>query len=162
MRARRLIATPMRWLAVALVTLGVAAAWSPSFAHATAVPILVPGDRGGEVATWQTTLDLVFEEQHRLNQPEVKAFLHRHGPLQQDGVFGPLTEDLTRLFQHVTGLPPTGTVGAPDWKWWAELQITCCEAGYPTLREGESSPYVGWWQISPTVGSPATTPPPPS
>jgi peptidoglycan hydrolase-like protein with peptidoglycan-binding domain len=148
MRPRRRIATSMRRLAVALVILGAASGWSPSSAHATSVPILVPGDRGGEVATWQATLDFVFERQHRLNQPEVRAFLHRHGPLQQDGVFGPLTKHLTQLFQHVVGLPPTGAVGTPEWKWWIESQITCCGAGYPTLQEGEWSPYVGWWQIS--------------
>jgi peptidoglycan hydrolase-like protein with peptidoglycan-binding domain len=144
MRPRPRIATPIGWLGVALVILGAAAGWSPPSARATAVPILVPGDRGGEVATWQATLDFVFEQQHRLNQPQVRAFLHR----QQDGVFGPLTEDLTQFFQHVVGLPPTGTVGTPEWKWWIESQITCCGAGYPTLHEGEWSPYVTWWQIS--------------
>jgi peptidoglycan hydrolase-like protein with peptidoglycan-binding domain len=138
----------MRWLAVALVISGAAAGWVATPAQATAVPILVPGDRGGEVATWQATLDFVFEQQRRLSLPVVRAFLHRHGPLEQDRVFGPLTEDLTRVYQHVVGLPPTGTVGTPEWKWWIESQITCCGAGYPTLQEGEWSAYVTWWQIS--------------
>jgi peptidoglycan hydrolase-like protein with peptidoglycan-binding domain len=142
------IATPQWWLAVALVILGAVAGWSPPSAQATGVPILAPGDRGGEVATWQATLDFVFEQHPRLNPPGVRAFLHRHGELQQDGVFGPLTEGLTRLYQQVAGLPPTGRVGTPEWKWWIGSEITCCGAGYPTLWEGERSPYVTWWQIS--------------
>jgi hypothetical protein len=148
MRLPRWIASPLPWLAVALVILAAAMGWSPSSAQATEVPILAPGDRGGEVATWQATLDFVFVRQGRLDAPVVRAFLHSHGPLEQDGVFGPLTETLTQQFEHLVGLPPTGTVGTPEWKWWIESQITCCGAGYPTLREGDWSPYVGWWQIS--------------
>lgn len=146
MRLRRRIASPLPWVAV--VILAAAVGWSPPSAQATGVPILVPGDRGGEVATWQATLDFVFDRRDGLNAPVVRAFLHRYGPLQQDGVFGPLTKYLTQVFQHLVGLPPTGTVGTREWKWWLESQITCCGAGYPTLYEGEWSPYVTWWQIS--------------
>lgn len=138
----------MRPRPVAFVIVIAAACFCQAPALATTVPELSPGDRGGEVAIWQATLDAVFGQRPRLDPPAVRRFLHERGPLREDGVFGPLTETLTRLYQHTAGLPASGRVGSPEWVWWIESRITCCGAGHPMLGEGDSSAYVTWWQIS--------------
>jgi peptidoglycan hydrolase-like protein with peptidoglycan-binding domain len=99
-------------------------------------PILRPGDRGGEVAIWQATLNV--------------GLRHARGPhpLIVDGVFGPLTERATRRFQKTFHQRQTGVVREGTWKAWLGAHTTPgCTFLRAPLVEGEWSPCVGWWQI---------------
>ena len=119
---------------------------------AAAIPALGPGSRGGEVATWQATLDYLIRQaqgQGSVGLPKPWRVFVGGRLLSVDGVFGPLTTNATRAYQRAYHLPPTGVVGLASWKTWIGGQITCCGAGYASLGEGMPlSPYVTWWQIS--------------
>jgi hypothetical protein len=74
----------------------------------------------------------------------------RPARLREDGVFGRATERTTRRFQRDTHVRATGVVGLRSWVGWIGAFVTCCGAGYRTLRVGNAQPdpYVGWWQYA--------------
>ena len=121
----------MRWPAAALVIIAFGAVTTPAGAHPV-IPDLRMGDRGGEVATWQRTLDASVPGVH----------------VEQDGVFGPLTDAATRRFEQRFQVPVTGVVGWSARTAWVGASVTCCGAVLPTLAKGDFSPYVAWVQIS--------------
>ena len=105
------------------------------------------GAMGGEVATWQATVNERWRASGSTNPPQVVRFIRIHGYLSQDGVFGPLTERATVLYQRQLHLPASGTVGFSSWVSATFGRLTCCGAGYASIRVGDRSPYVTWWQI---------------
>jgi peptidoglycan hydrolase-like protein with peptidoglycan-binding domain len=123
------------------------AAWLPSAQGWAAIPPLKLGDRGGEVATWQAIVNYRWRAAPESNRIAVKRFLRTHGFLVVDGVFGPLTEQATRIYQRQFHLRPSGIVRFASWKSFTFGNLSCCGAGYPLLSEGQWSPSVTWWQI---------------
>src|ERR1700741_1835224 len=117
----------MRWPAAALVIIAFGAVTTPAGAHPS-IPTLGPGSYGGEVATWQRTLDT--------SVPGVDV--------KQDGVFGPLTASATRSFQRFYRVPVNGVVGWTTRTTWIEANLTCCGARRPTLAQGDYAPSVVW------------------
>jgi peptidoglycan hydrolase-like protein with peptidoglycan-binding domain len=66
-----------------------------------------------------------------------------------DGVFGPLTQRATRLYQRQYSLPMTGTVTFQSWTAsLADGLGNCCDGIGPTIGEGNTSAFVTWFQIS--------------
>jgi peptidoglycan hydrolase-like protein with peptidoglycan-binding domain len=89
----------------------------PAIAHASpAIPALAVGHTGGEVATWQATIDRHWRGSPDLNPAPVERFIRAHGYLAVDGVFGPLTDRATRLYQRQLHLRQPGTVTFASWK----------------------------------------------
>jgi peptidoglycan hydrolase-like protein with peptidoglycan-binding domain len=116
------------------------------------VPAIGHGSQGGEVATWQATLNFLIRQAQANGStgfPKAWRVFGAQRPLVVDGVFGVLTTQATRAYQRAYHLRSTGVVGLVSWKTWIEFHLTCCGAGYATLGEGlPLSPYVTWWQIS--------------
>jgi len=125
------------WIASLVVATAVLPAQSA--AAVGSVPVLRPGDRGGEVAIWQGTANWAL----RLLAPH-----RRFARLSEDGVFGPLTEQATRRVQRSLGVRVTGTVSANTWKALVGVTVTSgCGWGWYNLHEGLWDTCVSWWQI---------------
>lgn len=74
--------------------------------HVTSRPVLVgPGSDDPFVGLWQGALDH-WLVRHRLGGSQVLI----------DGLFGPETEAVTRVFQRATGLTADGVVGTKTWR----------------------------------------------
>ena len=105
-----------------------------------ATTTLAAGDRGGDVATWQTTVNRAFLYLPTLTSGE-RRFLRLHGHLVVDGAFGPLTEQATRLYQRQWDRRPTGVVENGDWTASMADRLGNCCAGLPprTVAVGADS-----------------------
>jgi peptidoglycan hydrolase-like protein with peptidoglycan-binding domain len=105
------------------------------------IPAIGPGSQGGQVATWQATLDLLIRDDAKrpAGLPKAERVFVGQRVLAVDGVFGPLTTRATRAYQRAYHLRPTGVVGVTSWKAWIGSRLTCCDAGFPTLARGVRS-----------------------
>jgi peptidoglycan hydrolase-like protein with peptidoglycan-binding domain len=102
------------------------------------------GDVGCRVVEWQRMLNAWVDA--RAGSPATGLF--RVG---EDGVFGPLTDAVTRTFQFVQGLPVDGIVG-PDTRaaYLSAPALIAAHAGparhEPFLARGDIGPLVSDWQ----------------
>lgn len=104
---------------------------------------------GRQVATWLAAVNKAWLFGHPARTPAENRFIHSHGLLVVDGVFGPLTQRATRLYQHQYSLPMTGTVTFQSrTASLADGLGNCCDGIGPTVSEGDTSAFVTWFQIS--------------
>jgi peptidoglycan hydrolase-like protein with peptidoglycan-binding domain len=100
--------------------------------------LLRRGDRGELVAEWQSSLN------RWLSVAEPAA-----DPLVVDGEYGDMTDDVTRLFQFVNGVPVDGVVGSETRAAYASA-LTPMTVGdapdEPLLAVGARGPAVAFWQ----------------
>ncbi len=85
------------------------------------------------------------------NRPDVRLRMSVGGGLNEDGIFGPETVEVTRQWQRESQLVPTGVVGLQAWLRWIGSNVTCCGAGLPNLDGSfrmQPEPDVGWWQVA--------------
>jgi peptidoglycan hydrolase-like protein with peptidoglycan-binding domain len=98
------------------------------------------GDRGGEVATWQAIINYRWRQAPATNPVAVKRFIAGHGFLVVDGVFGPVTEQATRVYQREFDLKPTGIVRFSSWKTSRSATSLAAELGIHSSRRASGRP----------------------
>ena len=114
-------------------------------AAGTAGPLLGPGSRGPEVATWQRVLGTWLTAS--VTRP-ARTFRERHGLLAVDGLFGQLTTAATRAFQREGRIRADGIVGPQTRREWVSAFCTFSQgAGPPVLRRGDVGACVGLVQV---------------
>lgn len=113
----------------------------------TAQPLLQPGSRGVEVASWQRAMNLWLSSSGYVADRKLRARLG--GGLKVSGLFDADTVGATKRFQQEVHLPTTGIVGLADWKAWIGATVTEPNGAEGVGAKGyEFAGAVGLWQIS--------------
>ena len=112
-----------------------ATAQTTAAATASSARLLVTGDRGSDVRTWQQDIDRVAGK-----IPGVPR-------IATDGVYGPRTAAATRAFQRYAHLSVDGVVGPRTRSAMATaLHGAPAPSAQPVLREGDHGQAVRVWQ----------------